>query len=119
MKISGICSREMARRTRVLRLLSVCMFRVIFPVRSFAQRTRSPAQNTGGSIIGTVTEKHGGPLAGAPLRVSNAQTGLTASVSTDVNGQFTVENLLGEYKVSVSANGLVNARGQSDGQGRT
>jgi iron complex outermembrane receptor protein len=66
------------------------------------------AQTPGGSIIGTVTEKHAGPLAGARVFVSNVQTGFTANVSTDVNGQFTVENLLaGAYKVSISANGLV------------
>ncbi len=66
------------------------------------------AQTPGGSIIGTVTEKHAGPLAGARVSVSNVQTGFTASVSTDVNGQFAVENLpAGAYKVAISANGLV------------
>jgi iron complex outermembrane recepter protein len=68
----------------------------------------SLAQAPGGSIIGTVTEKHAGPLAGARVLVSNVQIGFTANVSTDVNGQFTVENLLaGDYKISISANGLV------------
>jgi hypothetical protein len=68
----------------------------------------SLAQTPGGSIIGTVTEKHAGPLAGARISVSNVQTGFTASVSTDVNGQFNVENLpAGAYKVAISANGLV------------
>jgi hypothetical protein len=66
------------------------------------------AQTSGGSIIGTVTEKHAGPLAGARVSVSNIQTGSSTSVSTDANGQFTAENLLaGAYKVSISANGLV------------
>jgi hypothetical protein len=68
----------------------------------------SLAQTPGGSIIGTVTEKHAGPLAGARVLVSNVQTGFTANVSTDVNGQFTAENLPGgAYKVSISANALV------------
>jgi hypothetical protein len=66
------------------------------------------AQTPSGSIIGTVTEKHAGPLAGARVSVSNIQTGSSVSVSTDVNGQFTAENLpVGAYKVSISANGLV------------
>jgi Carboxypeptidase regulatory-like domain len=66
------------------------------------------AQTPGGWIIGTVTEKHAGPLAGARVLVSNVQTGFTANVSTDVNGQFTLENLLaGAYKVSISGNGLI------------
>jgi hypothetical protein len=67
------------------------------------------AQTPGGSIIGTVTEKHAGPLAGARVTVSNVQTGSAISVSTDVNGQFTAENLpAGAYKVSISANALVS-----------
>jgi iron complex outermembrane receptor protein len=68
----------------------------------------SLAQTPSGSIIGTVTEKHAGPLAGARVSVSNVQTGSAISVSTDVNGQFTAENLpAGAYKVSISANALV------------
>jgi hypothetical protein len=68
----------------------------------------SIAQSPGGSIVGTVTEKHAGPLAGARVSVSNVQTGSSISVSTDVNGQFTAENLpAGAYKVSISANALV------------
>jgi phage-related tail fiber protein len=68
----------------------------------------SLAQTPSGSIIGTVTEKHAGPLAGARVSVSNVQTGSAISVSTDVNGQFTAEDLpAGAYKVSISANALV------------
>ena len=80
--------------------LFLCFMSALAPV--------SLAQTPGGSIIGTVTEKHAGPLAGARISVSNIQTGFTASVSTDVNGQFNVENLpAGAYKVAISANGLV------------
>jgi hypothetical protein len=40
--------------------------------------------------------------------VSNIQTGVSSSVATDVNGQFSVENLSpGAYKVSISASGCV------------
>jgi Carboxypeptidase regulatory-like domain len=80
--------------------------RFLFLACAFA--SVSFAQTPGGSIIGTVTEKHSGPLAGARVSVSNVQTGSSVSVSTDVNGQFTAENLpAGAYKVSISANGLV------------
>jgi Carboxypeptidase regulatory-like domain len=66
------------------------------------------AQTPGGTIIGTVTEKHAGPLAGARVSVSNVKTGSTANVSSDVNGQFTAEGLAaGLYNVSISANGLI------------
>lgn len=66
------------------------------------------AQTPGGSIVGKVFEKHGGPLAGARVSVSNIKTGVASSVATDVNGQFMVENLRpGAYKVSISADGCV------------
>jgi hypothetical protein len=66
------------------------------------------AQAPGGSIIGKVSESHGGPLAGARIIVTNAQTQAATSVATDVNGGFTIENLpAGDYKVTIAASGLV------------
>ena len=99
---SFLFSRDLWRRTTPFTRfgLFLCFMCALAPV--------SLAQTPGGSIIGTVTEKHAGPLAGARISVSNVQTGFTASVSTDVNGQFNVENLpAGAYKVAISANGLV------------
>ena len=99
---SFLFSRDLRRRTTPFTRLGLflCFMCALAPF-SFAQAP-------GGSIIGTVTEKHAGPLAGARVSVSNARTGFTTSVSTDVNGQFTMENLpLGAYKVAISANGLV------------
>jgi hypothetical protein len=47
-------------------------------------------------------------MAGARINVLNIQTGVSSSVATDVNGQFTVENLSpGAYKVSISASGCI------------
>jgi len=66
------------------------------------------AQAPGGSIIGKVSERHGGPLSGASVTVSNTQTHAATSVATDVNGGFAVENLAaGDYKVTIAASGLV------------
>ena len=91
-------------------LLAACLAWV-FPVRSFAQTHSASAavsQTTSGSITGKVSQKHGGPLAGARVSVSNIQTGVSSNVATDVNGQFTVGNLSpGAYKVSISANGCI------------
>jgi Carboxypeptidase regulatory-like domain len=68
------------------------------------------AQTPLGSIVGKVSEWHGGPLAGARVTVTNAQTHKAASVATDVNGEFTVENLrVGDYEVTIAASGLVPA----------
>ena len=71
------------------------------------------AQTPSGSIVGKVSEKHGGPLAGARVTVTNTQSGATSSVATDVNGQFTVENLpAGAYHVKIAANGFVSQEEQ-------
>jgi hypothetical protein len=90
--------------------LALC-FACIFPALSFAQTHSAPASvspNANGSITGKVSEKHGGPMAGARISVVNIQTGVSSSVATDVNGQFTVENLSpGAYKVSISASGCI------------
>jgi hypothetical protein len=90
--------------------LAAC-FACIFPALSFAQTHSAPAsvsQNASGSITGKVSEKHGGPMAGARIIVVNIQTGVSSSVATDVNGQFTVEDLSpGAYKVSISASGCI------------
>jgi Carboxypeptidase regulatory-like domain len=90
-----------------LALLSVS----ICPLRSHAQaasRSTSNATASTGSITGKVSEKHGGPLAGARVSVSNVKTSVASSVATDVNGQFTVENLpAGAYKITITADGCV------------
>jgi carboxypeptidase family protein len=80
---------------------AVLVFAYVFAPLAFAQAP-------GGSIIGKVSEWHGGPLAGARITVTNAQTHATTSVATDVNGEFTVENLpAGDYRITMSAGGFV------------
>jgi hypothetical protein len=103
--------RQTLRQLRHFVLLLAACLTWVFPARSFAQTHSASAgvsQTTSGSITGKVSQKHGGPLAGAQVSVSNIQTGVSSSVATDVNGQFTVENLSpGAYKVSISASGCI------------
>src|ERR1700733_15220863 len=81
--------------------LFVCLFCALAPLAS--------AQERGGSIIGSVSEWHSGPLAGARISVTNVQTHAATSVATDVSGAFAVENLpAGDYRVTVAAEGLVS-----------
>jgi hypothetical protein len=80
---------------------AVLVFACIFTPLAFAQ---APS----GSIIGKVSEWHGGPLAGARITVTNAQTHAETSVATDVSGEFAVENLpAGDYRVRIAAGGFV------------
>jgi hypothetical protein len=68
---SFLFSRDLRRRTTPFTRLGLflCFMCALAPF--------SFAQTPGGSIIGTVTEKHAGPLAGARVSVSNARTGFT------------------------------------------
>jgi hypothetical protein len=92
------------RKILPLELLGVFLFLAcVFVSFSFAQTPH-------GSIVGTVSEWHGGPLSGASVTVSNTETHVATSIATDVNGGFTVENLpAGDYKVTITAGGLVSA----------
>jgi len=103
--------RQTLRHPRHFVLLLAASLACTFPALSFAQTHSAPTSaspNASGSITGKVSEKHGGPLAGARISVVNIQTGESSSVATDVNGQFTVENLSpGAYKVSISASGCI------------
>jgi hypothetical protein len=92
-------------------LFLALLFVFICPLPSHAQAAGGSTTNATvatGSITGKVSEKHGGPLAGARVSVSNTKTSIASSVATDVNGQFTVENLpAGAYQVTITANGCV------------
>ena len=104
MKFLSLCSTLQAvRRPRASLkplFLFVCVFSVLAPLVS--------SQERGGSIVGGVSEWHGGPLAGARITVTNSQTHAATSVATDVSGAFAVENLpAGDYRVTVAAEGLV------------
>jgi hypothetical protein len=92
-------------------LFLVLSFVFVSPGRAQAQAASGSTSNATaptGSIAGKVSEKHGGPLAGARVSVSNMKTGVASSVATDVSGQFMVESLSpGAYKVTITADGCV------------
>src|SRR3977135_3262732 len=66
------------------------------------------AQSSNGTIVGTVTDKTGGVLASATVKViSLDRGGDTHNTTTDSVGSFRVSSLLpGRYKVSIEASGF-------------
>ena len=69
---------------------------------------------TEGSILGIVHDASGGSVAGASVTVTNTDTGLKNTVSTDESGYFQVLALpTGTYSVEVSASGFVRPSGRS------
>src|SRR5580658_8205715 len=67
----------------------------------------SQAQQTLGSINGTVSDSSGGVIHEATVKILNLATGLEQTVSTKSDGSFSVPDLpLGEYSVTFSRDGF-------------
>lgn len=65
------------------------------------------AQVVGGSVSGTVVDAAGSLLPGAAVAISNVDTGVVSSVSTNSQGAFNVPNLLpGNYQAIITAPGF-------------
>ncbi len=60
-----------------------------------------------GSIIGAITDKSGGALAGATVTVNDTQRGVTRTLTTDQSGQYSAPNLTpGTYTVRAEYKGF-------------
>jgi hypothetical protein len=65
------------------------------------------AQNTTGTILGTVKDPSGAVVPGAKVRVTNENTNISANVVTNASGDFVVSNLrASQYSVEVEAPGF-------------
>ena len=65
------------------------------------------AQTFRGTILGTVTDSSGLPVAGATVTVKNTDTGLLRTVSTSDDGSYAVPELpIGNYSVTVEKSGF-------------
>ena len=65
------------------------------------------SQTSTGRILGVVTDQSGGTVAGAPVDVTNVQTGVVRNLTTDQAGEYVAPNLVpGTYAVRVAAKGF-------------
>ncbi len=65
------------------------------------------AQQTTGSIGGTVTDTSGAAVPNAPVSITNPSTGLVRNVTTNGQGEYNVSELpIGIYKVQITASGF-------------
>src|ERR1035438_5099558 len=68
------------------------------------------AQQTFGSILGTVTDSSGGAVANAKITVTDKEKGTSSAVTTDESGNYTKGQLIPDtYTVSVEAPGFQKA----------
>ncbi len=69
------------------------------------------AQNSSGTISGTVTDLSGSPVANARITVSNVFTGQAAATQTDASGRYSVPKLgPGKYEVAAVAEGFPTSK---------
>src|SRR5512132_3090187 len=65
------------------------------------------AQSVSGTILGTVTDSSGSVIPNAKVTIVNEGTGLTRTVQTDANGEYTVPSLpTGRYTVITELSGF-------------
>ncbi len=68
------------------------------------------AQNPHGTLLGTVQDSSGARVAAASITATNAEISLTRKIQADARGEFRLEELPpGEYRVTVNANGFLEA----------
>lgn len=68
------------------------------------------AQNSFGTIVGTVQDQAGAAVNNAPIRIQNTATGVVTMVRTQPDGNYTAINLIpGFYVVSTEVEGFAKA----------
>ena len=78
-------------------------FLIAAPIAACALITSSTsAQQTLGTITGTITDASGAAIAGAQVTITSAGTNLTFNAASKTNGEFAFQNLpIGTYAVQV------------------
>jgi hypothetical protein len=67
----------------------------------------SVSAQTTAAILGTVQDDTGGVLPGAEITVTNVETGVSRTSSTDERGRYRVTNLnIGQYEITASLSGF-------------
>jgi hypothetical protein len=95
---------ETAYTKFVTALVTLPLLLLSFPVGRLA------AQVVGGTISGTVSDKSGAVVGNATVSVKNLATGVATTVRTNVQGLYSIPNLLpGNYQQTVSAAGFETA----------
>ncbi|MGA2166692.1 MAG: carboxypeptidase regulatory-like domain-containing protein [Terracidiphilus sp.] len=84
------------------------IFRILPVLALIFAALTSPAQSGNAGVIrGTVTDPTGAVIPGAAVHLTNPESGLDRSSTTDALGQFTFSNIpFNPYQIAVSANGF-------------
>ena len=81
---------------------------LLFSVLLLLVPCRVTAQVSGGTVSGSITDSSAAPLLNVRVSLTDLQTRLTRTVTTDAQGFYTVPNLPPDtYEMSASAPGFV------------
>jgi hypothetical protein len=88
------------------------IFRILPAViLTVAALSASAQSGNAGAVRGTVTDPSGAVVPNAAVHLTNANSGLDRTATTDATGQFTFPNIpFSPYQMSVSANGFAALR---------
>ena len=80
--------------------LRLCSFPLLFC-------SLAPAQNTSGSIVGTITDDSGRVVPSALIRAVNEATGIGRETRSNVEGAYVLASLpIGRYRLEIEAPGM-------------
>ncbi|MGO9306084.1 MAG: carboxypeptidase regulatory-like domain-containing protein, partial [Candidatus Korobacteraceae bacterium] len=87
-------------RGAILRILPILVF-------TFVAIGASAQSGNAGAIHGTVTDPSGAVIPNATVHLTNPESGLDRSATTDALGQFTFSNIpFNPYQIAIAANGF-------------
>jgi hypothetical protein len=73
----------------------------------------SSAQNSGGTLRGTVKDATGAPISTAQVLVRGVESGMERAARSEDRGEFRIDDLpAGNYRLSVTAPGFAEAQGE-------
>jgi hypothetical protein len=85
---------------------SLCVACCLIVLMALAPRIAA-AQAVSGTVLGTITDASGAVLSGAKVTLVNEATGLTRTLTTDKNGEFTAPSIpTGTYTATAEAQGF-------------
>src|SRR5438270_1246878 len=100
------CNNKKTSEVISMNLRSACRASAVFCAILFAA-SLTPAQSTGGRIIGRVTDPTGAQIAGANVTLTNQATGVANATQTNGDGDFSFLQVpVGTYKLSVQHPGF-------------
>ncbi|SEF92078.1 TonB-dependent Receptor Plug Domain [Bryocella elongata] len=87
-------------------------FAACFAILAFTPLAR--AQYDNGSLLGTIKDPSGAPIANASVTVTDAATGISTQTKTNGSGDYEVPTLhVGTYRISATAQGFSEAVAQN------